>query len=63
MSILIKKFCIMCNQKKLIKNKICSKCKKKLIDINANIINDIINDINQENKQDYDPKIFTLSFN
>ncbi len=59
MSILIKKFCIMCNQKKLIKNKICSKCKKKLIDINANIINDI----NQENKQDYDPKIFTLSFN
>jgi hypothetical protein len=49
----------MCNQKKLIKNKICSKCKKKLIDINANIINDI----NQENKQDYDPKIFTLSFN
>ncbi len=59
MSILIKKFCIMCNQKKIIKNKICSKCKKKLIDINANIINDI----NQENKQDYDPKIFTLSFN
>ncbi len=59
MSIIIKKFCIMCNKKKVIKNKICSKCKKKLININANIINDEI----QENKPDYDQKILTLSFN
>jgi len=49
----------MCNKKKEIKNKICSKCKKKLININANIINNE----NKENKPIYDEKIFTLSFN